>query len=441
MSEVLPAAVPSSPPSLPRANLAGESQDAASGTALSLSSYVEQLAGVLQGVKDRVQVIETKQVEQEGELQACLEGLSSGWAKGTEQRCDKQDHQLRRLSADVSALKTTLELRGGVPLWALSSPSTAAKDVSGLDARMAALEKGQKAVAVGARRALHTALVVHQQQQSQEDGLQWERCLESLPVTELRESCNVRFSEQDRRMDQILHMVEALTDRILLTGSTCEGEGSGSFEGDQKNCPDASLCHGHLREFVTNAIDSFEAKMIHSFNTLSQRLDALHDDREGHRLALRQLNNQLPEISQRLDLLWSQSRQYFARIQEHDVKWSISERARSKVEPGPCHLAHSSNHSEMDERADDSWSLADSALTFAQPVSRYASGLNADLAASSSAPASSSAAPRSDREDSIAVAVPRYGGCASDPLDSRTRMLAQVMERLHANSGDLSSGC
>merc|ERR1719394_1692081 len=56
---------------------------------------------------------------------------------------------------------------------------------------------------------------------------------------------------------------------------------------------------------------------------MSQRLDSLQEWRDQQRITLRQIGNELPEVSQKLDQLWAQCQYYFPRVKEHDVHFSF----------------------------------------------------------------------------------------------------------------------
>jgi len=346
-----------------------------------------------------------QRMEQEGELQACLQGLSDGLGKRLEQLCQQHGRWLLELSADVASLRESkvqspVQRAGCTELALAADLALAGDQMSAFDQRLANLEQGQKTVAVGARRALHTALVVHQQQQSQDHDNQWEKCLDSLPVAELEQQCTQRFTEQDERLDKVLMMVDSLTDRVLLQQALTDGRaevhgikglrekidhmearvgdkleqmegrvgdkiealeaGVFGLASDVETCriatgfedPMTSLAAtrggpatmSQMRDFVATALDSIESRLVHgsnerdfvatalesiesrlsrSLNEVDQRLDALQDGRDQQRLSLRQISHQVPEVSQKLDQLWTQCQYYFPRVKEHDVHFGF----------------------------------------------------------------------------------------------------------------------
>mmetsp|Transcript_102831 Transcript_102831/g.259123 ORF Transcript_102831/g.259123 Transcript_102831/m.259123 type:complete len:737 (+) Transcript_102831:99-2309(+) len=378
-------------------------------------SYVEHLAGAVRGTVDELRVIEERQVvldrrlaefgsllqgvreeqlvqantierghqvtavgtqralntavavkrhiEQEGEVEACLQGLSDDRAKRLEQLCQQHGRWLLELSADVAQLSAGRGRGGGGGKGRRGDRggTDALCDddlVSKLDARVSALEQGQKTVAVGARRALHTALVVHQQQQSQDHDNQWEKCLDGLPVAELEQQCTLKFTEQDDRLDKILQMVDSLTDRVLLQQALTDGRAEvhgvrelrENFEESQAKLAEkledmkanilglasevdscrvqANFEHalgskGQMPDFVATSFESLESRLDRGLNEFGQRLESLQDGRDQQRLALRQMGQQLPEVSRKLDQLWSQCQYYFPRVKEHDVHFGF----------------------------------------------------------------------------------------------------------------------
>merc|ERR1719221_1127622 len=70
-------------------------------------------------------------------------------------------------------------------------------------------------------------------------------------------------------------------------------------------------------------VESLEARTDRTFNEMSHRLDALQEGRDQQRLSLRQLGQQLPEVAQKLDQLWTQRQYYFPRGKEHDIHFSF----------------------------------------------------------------------------------------------------------------------
>lgn len=301
-----------------------------------------------------------RHVEQEGELQACLDGFTDGLAKRLEQCCEQHGQWLRELSSEVAALagggrsggasaKATGQRQGLYP------PGYQPAD-PGLGARIAALEQGQKTVAVGARRALHTALVVHQQQQSQDHDNQWEKLQDSLPVADLELQFTRRITEQDTRLDKVVHMVDSLTDRVLMQQDLADGRSdskgvrrlrerleaievsvrdkvdeiesniiglASELEHHSPVLAEAQAAPEKLRELVSMTIESLEARMDRNLGEVSKKVDYLQDGREQQRLAMRQLGQQLPEVVHKLDQLWAQCQYYFPRVKEHDVHFGF----------------------------------------------------------------------------------------------------------------------
>jgi len=352
-----------------------------------LVGYVEHLGAGLRGVVDELRNVEERQVKLDrrlAEFGGLLQGLqeeqlSRGASlernsqvatvavqnrleadhitKRLETCCEQHGQWLRELTAEVAALgghvKGAGKGRGGRQDVNASSAA--------LDERLAALELGQKTVAVGARRALHTALIVHQQQQSQDHDNQWEKCLDSLPVADLECQFTRRFTEQDSRLDKVIQMVDTLADKVAMQHEASEGLRGSSGERGLRRLRDrveaievsvrdkveeiesnlmglatdlerygpslADLQAGenpeNIREFMAVAIESLENRLDRNLHEVSQKMELLQDGREQQRLLLRQIGQQLPEVARKLDQLWAQCQYYFPRVKEHDVHFSF----------------------------------------------------------------------------------------------------------------------
>jgi len=364
---------------------------------LSMDRRLAELGGLYQGLQEEIlhqsprrddsamneqvqQVVATqRRIEQDGELNTCLQGLSEGWTSRLETLCQQQGRWLLELSADVAALQNRHEAihdstnGKGRGCTELALPGE--DQISLLQQRMTALEQGQKTVAVGARRALHTALVVHQQQQSKDHEHQWDKCLDSLPVAELEQQCVQRFTEQDERLDKVLQMVDSLTDRFLLSGALSEGRadrawteklqdleaklrekldtleaGLYGLASDVEYCrmsltldsssPTGSVVQrrgngsllglgspptglSQLRDSLLSTVDGLDHRLTRGVGEVDQRISAFQEGFDTQRLALRQLSQQMPEISQKLEQLWEQCQYYFPKVKEHDVHVSF----------------------------------------------------------------------------------------------------------------------
>jgi len=254
-----------------------------------------------------------------------------------------------------------------------------------LGARLSALEQAQRTIAVSTRRALHTALVVHktQQEQSQLEVTDSAQRLKGgkmtddvalKPVADLEQESLRRFAvhdehlekadrrlcEQDERLDKILQMVDTLADRVLLQALPEEGSSAeGRADTEQLARDMRADLVGELREKLEDmevnlyslnsqvqsmqhqqplaqygpsdgaygdrreVVEYLEQRVDRGFNEISQRLDCLQEWRDQQRITLRQVGNDLPEVSQKLDQLWSQCQYYFPRVKEHDVHFSF----------------------------------------------------------------------------------------------------------------------
>jgi len=382
-----------------------------------------------------------RQLEQEEEFQKCLDGALDTQVSQLEKRFGARLEEHRRWLSQLSQEVTDL---GKAPLGPTSSAGA-------LRERLAALERGQKTVAVGARRALHTALVVHQHQQSQDQESEWDKCLESLPVAELEQQCAARFTEQDERLDAVLQIVDSLVDRVMITGLKDGPGGEPRSMAAQLEALEASLTekveeaeanlygiasqlesksgsgqlqvtlmspHSDRRE-LAGAMESLEARLAKSMSEMGQRLDDLQDGRDQQRLVLRQLSQQVPEVVKKLDQLWTQCQHYFPRVKEHDVHFSFF---RTSFE----------NHKQQMLELADGWGARKDRLhgtsTSTSPTDYHFGAEGPTHAHLSSG-------------DGLRSPYMAPSSCGDESeLRARSSMLAQVMARLRASSPDGDHG-
>eukprot|EP00927_Polykrikos_kofoidii_P030126 TRINITY_DN25985_c0_g1_i1.p1 TRINITY_DN25985_c0_g1~~TRINITY_DN25985_c0_g1_i1.p1 ORF type:complete len:470 (-),score=72.55 TRINITY_DN25985_c0_g1_i1:142-1551(-) len=213
---------------------------------------------------------------------------------------------------------------------------------SSLVARIDALERDQKTVAVGVHRALQAALATRQEIHARQQQQNWQQCLEGLdaPVAELEQKWGGRINEQDVRLERIINMVDSLADKCSnmkgtnrLTNGEKDEDASlrERLEDLEVSLMALATSHASRAQPITDAAhvvarDDNKALMEHVdhfVNSVNQRFDALQDDGDEQRLAIRQLGKQLPETVERLDQLWAQCHLYFPRIKEQDVKMNL----------------------------------------------------------------------------------------------------------------------
>lgn len=319
-------------------------------------------------------------LEQEDEWQTCLDRVSASGIgqleRRWEARLEEHTRWLMELQSDMAAMSMEA-LPSKAPasgaLTERAARSAAAREAP-LATRLTALERAQRTIAVSTRRALHTALVVHQQQRSHEQDddcgkarLQApvEECVDvAKPVADLERECKQRFSEQDERLDKILQMVDTLADRVLLQALPDEAnciddralardmrEHAGALselrekldeleantyglasqiqaqqhqqQSTARGLSDMAYNEHYDSERVLVVVENLEQRVDRSLSDVCQRLDFLQEGRDQHRITLRQLSNELPEVSQKLDQLWTQCQYYFPRVKEHDVHFSF----------------------------------------------------------------------------------------------------------------------
>jgi len=226
----------------------------------------------------------------------------------------------------------------------------------------------------------------------------------------------------------------------------------------------------NMKEFVAVALESLEARVDRNLSEIGQRLDALQDCRDQQRMSLRQLSHQMPEVSNKLDQLWSQCQYYFPRVKEHDVHFSFF---RTSFETHKqSMLDYADGLDQREHRAS-----AGGRATTGNHISSPVSSMYGQQGNHGSSPVSSmhctQAAPPAPMSPMPPTTTFRHGAglltaaaAAAEPalasgmphmaspfgasraaaeedaeLDARARMLAQVMERLHGrdHNGGLGS--
>eukprot|EP00930_Biecheleria_cincta_P047320 TRINITY_DN32782_c0_g1_i1.p1 TRINITY_DN32782_c0_g1~~TRINITY_DN32782_c0_g1_i1.p1 ORF type:complete len:480 (+),score=145.84 TRINITY_DN32782_c0_g1_i1:47-1441(+) len=316
-------------------------------------------------------VLVQKQLEQEGDWNQCLQdlGLANGDSLSQEvaslqARFEEQQNWLQELGRMVQAGLPP----GSQNLFSLSSDGGAPRpgdNVASVEDRLAGLERCQKAMASGARRALHTALRVHEKQETRETQEEFQKCLET-PVSQLEQQCVHRFAEQDERLDKVLRIMDVLTEQVRDVGergALMNGLHDGALEVGSGELRDkveeleanlyglAAQVQSQADHYGTKAalklldwsqqqeeqarlqqrssdsialgMDSLESRVERGQAELTQRLDVLQDGQDEHQVVLRQISQQVPEVSKRLDQLWEQCQEYFPRVQEQDVRTTL----------------------------------------------------------------------------------------------------------------------
>jgi len=316
-------------------------------------------------------------IEQEDEWQACLNGMNNGGMQQLEQRWEAklEEHTrwLVELQSDIAAIQLescsprqhTAKV-SAVRDGSLSTPAAKETPNVPLFTRLSALERAHQKLAVGTRRALHTALVVHKNQQDQsqteEIGMLTDGAMKSKAALEQEhrrlfaftnerlEKADRRFGSQDERLDKILQMVDMLADRVLLDGNSPDSRAD--MEQLAREMREYADLVGEVRDKVEDmeanlynlgaqvqalqhqqppdgaydrleAMDYLEQRVDRGFEDICQRMDCLQEWRDQQRVTLRHIGNELPEVSQKLDQLWTQCQHYFPKVKEHDVHFSF----------------------------------------------------------------------------------------------------------------------
>eukprot|EP00928_Gymnodinium_smaydae_P013954 TRINITY_DN15057_c0_g2_i1.p1 TRINITY_DN15057_c0_g2~~TRINITY_DN15057_c0_g2_i1.p1 ORF type:complete len:449 (+),score=82.99 TRINITY_DN15057_c0_g2_i1:110-1456(+) len=241
-------------------------------------------------------------------------------------------------------------------------------DVSDLYARVVALERNQKTVAVGVHRALQAALTTRHEQKTQQQDDDWQRCLDGLnrPNAELEHEWSSRFNEQDQRMDsrmeRLIHMVDTLADNVLRldneANSRCSGSPNPSLE--DSTTKHLALARDSALGDLRAQVEEMESKLMYLFSAqqsmpvalppssptapsranadnadegilasiarIEQRIENREGDTEEQRLQLRHVGKQLTDAVQRFDRLERQCNEHFPRIEEHDIKINLCQK-------------------------------------------------------------------------------------------------------------------
>jgi len=285
-----------------------------------------------------------QQLEAEGEWNKCLEGL--GIDEQTPPGMQRRFEDLERRFEEQQQ-------------WVFHLLQSNPGNDSGLPptGRLESLERAHKALASGTRRALQKALVLQEKQEIQIAEDEFEKCLE-LPVGELEQQCSRRFAEQDDRIEKILKIVDVLTDRVstLKQGGLSNGHHGAGAMGDEELRYKVDEIEANLyglaaqvqsqsgqvatlsildqkeqqareqrqtAEGFALVIESLEARLDRSLADVMHRLDVVQEIQDEQQVQLRSLNQQLPELSKRVDGLWTQCKEYFPRIQEQEVHFSF----------------------------------------------------------------------------------------------------------------------
>lgn len=267
---------------------------------------------------------------------------------------------LNRISADVGTLSSRA-------VQALPLPSETNSAALALTSRISKLENAQRKVSRSSHRALSTAIHVHRQQQTNTEKHSW---MNSLETTELEQNWENRCREQEANIDRILHMVDMLADKVLLSdgvgaqraltdgaeASTGQGGDTLALAADIRDQGDAvdelrdkvheleaavnyglaaqsytrpavadsaATSSGQPSDSLLPMVHDIELRMDSGFSDMCRRLDALQESKDQVRTQLRQVSRQIPDMNQRVEQLWVQCQHYFPKVKEHDVNFSF----------------------------------------------------------------------------------------------------------------------
>jgi len=326
-----------------------------------LIAYVEHLGAAFKSMQEEVQAVESRQSVLDRRLTefgALLQGMQeeqyAAMCMGASGAPASRQHPVPTLQISGTS-GTPLDNLGDLVLIGARGDKgngengiLAVRENDKLHARLQALERDQKTVAVGVHRALQASLVARQDQQWRQQEDEWYRCLEGLikPAAELEKQWACRFNEQDQRLERIIHMVDSLADNVLrLSGR------SSKFVAPELSTPERPVDgdrQGHaiaeLRDKVNemehhvvcmssapmpmsdprhSTSEGIEAQIERRLAKIDQRMEALSDDNHDMKTSLRSLNSQLPDVKNQVDQLRRQCHDYFPRITQHDVRFEM----------------------------------------------------------------------------------------------------------------------
>lgn len=318
-------------------------------------------------------------VEQSDEAAAALDKLRvppGGWAADHERilaaKLEEQRTWLIELTGEVNAMHgqrppgyvpfvsaahMRVHLNGGQPPLTLTD-------------RVVALERSQKAVTVSAKRALHTALVVTQQQKTAEQEREMEKCLGvGGPMAELEERWAVKFKEQDEVINKLLELVTELNDitsNEMLPSEPLLSRGASSASRDrstsrgrtsvtiQTQIESLTQKVEQMESHITSkaaalegpktvqraagfsslserstTLEQLERKLEKTVVEMSDRIAAVQASTNQQALSLRSITQQFPDFKSKLDQAWSHTLHLLERVREHDVRFEL---VRSTIE-------------------------------------------------------------------------------------------------------------
>lgn len=333
-------------------------------------------------------------VEQSEEMATALDKMRvppGGWAADTERRMslkmEEQRKWLIELTGEVNAMHGQRPA-GYVPFATAAHMRVSlngAQPPLTLTDRVVALERSQKAVTVSAKRALHTALVVNQQQKAMEEEGEILKCLGGGPLAELEEQWKSRYDDQNESINRLIDMVQELND---MTGKGLTGGRSGSvsrgssrerstsrsspmnrlmggggtsdsiqvqldtlakkvedMESHFKNGTSSHESVSRTRDITKTTLRSettlnsvcdgsltlqhLDRKIEKMVSELTERIGSLQATSNTQALSIRSITQQLPDIKAKLDQSWSHTLQLLERVREHDVRFEL---VRSTIE-------------------------------------------------------------------------------------------------------------
>lgn len=230
--------------------------------------------------------------------------------------------------------------------------------VSEVNERLCALERGQKMVAVAVHRALQASIATRQEQKWHQNEEEWHKCLEGVEGTtsELEQQWCTRISEQDKRLDRLIGMVDALADKVVQSPCSSplaigaqlyltdanepqqESDGLMDLRAQVAEMQQTIHCLARTQQSMTpqslrsapagglespQTMAAVKAHLEHKTNELHLRVDAVQEAKDEQRIELEKIKWQQKDTVEKLDMVEEQCQEYFPKIKSFESKLSM----------------------------------------------------------------------------------------------------------------------
>lgn len=275
------------------------------------------------------------------------------------QRIEEHEQSLIQLSNQVRMMATRLETKAISPTDALIAERFQTKQ------QLDAIAENQKIVAVSTKRALETAVQLDQQFQSEREK-EFMMVLDghaggpfSAAAEEQQLSVVDKISEQDKRMDRLIGMVEEIAERVLPDEDGQGGMNMLQNGGDHMKALENTVheLQGKVEEIYPELVSylssismqqqafpqlvspeaggqfsdggsvmmlqGLESRIEKSMTEVFSRLEALQEGGDNARFALWQVTNKQDEVEKSVEQLSAQCQGHFSKVKEHDMHFGF----------------------------------------------------------------------------------------------------------------------